>query len=98
MVCFLAPCTPPRSAGYDAGAGTNLREPFTLSLSKRCARFLQAQPERIFQVQRGRLNSMDRGIAKDLGALKIETPTNIEVPPLDHARHSRLAAVVRPRI
>ena len=29
------------------GYGTNLLEPFTLSLSKRCARFRQAQPERL---------------------------------------------------
>ena len=36
---------------------TNLLEPFTLSLSKRCARFRQAQPERVFQVQRCRLNN-----------------------------------------
>jgi hypothetical protein len=38
------------------GVGLNQLEPFTLSLSKRRAGLGQAEPERIFQVQRCRLN------------------------------------------
>ena len=43
-----------RSAGLVRAywSGENLLEPFTLSLSKRCARLRQAQPERVF-VPRG---------------------------------------------